>query len=638
MNRLALTRATFFPAFLCLACLVFNHAAFRLGAMPVAWALLLLAVIVVVALTAGDVTPAGGITRPPLGASNVAIGLLLLLPLLLSLLLGLNREFPFSGDPSFHLKQAIYTAFWWLSPVATPPIGMLGRELNVDMVRDLAARPWLLLEARATVLIVGLAVVALCYRKSGPLGLAVAALGLTGWGLAEHAIYLRYPGGWYLLAAPFMAPAYLAGNIELGGRLVNVLAAVLWLFALRPWLIGRWPDVPLLAVGSLLLWQQDALFYFDSVYTEPWALVFAMLAVELLVARGAAGVAVACLLIGVASTIKEPYILALPFVWLVGRPWHAPFADTLRNSGAALAAGFPFIFYYTARRSVDIADLVTDRSAEFTVSNLGQYFHGFFLRLAGDYAGTAAIVAVFALAALAVFAVRPSDRRLVALCSIAAAVFIISFFAFDHISLTWAGYFRFFMYPLPFLAIGLLLFGYAATPRVAFGAGLAALVLLAPSAYTAVAWSAGPASGRNFAEHYDSPIVFPLKAILAQARAEAGLAAGAIVLANQPDLAVKAVPGIPITYAAPGELVCICNEAHPDVLALFVRYANLNAPYRDRPPGPDEIFAPRVERDAVWRAQRAERPLCLAQLRQSCKHVIERTEGGEIVAALGVLK
>jgi hypothetical protein len=606
--------------------------------MSLLWPVLLLAVIAAVAVTIPSVTVGGEERRAPIGVLNAGIGLVLMAPLLASLALGLHREFPFSGDQSFHLKQAIYMAFWWLSPPHSAPVGMLGRELNVDMVQELAAKPWTLLWSRAVILVAGVVAVALCYRRNRMLSLIVAALALTAWGLFEHAIYLRYPGGWYFLAAPFMGPAYLGGNIEMAGRFTNILAVVAWLFVLRPWLIGRWPDLPLLAMGALMLWQKDMLFYLDSAYTEPWGFVFAMLAVENLVTRGAAGVALSCLLVGVAATFKEPFILALPFVWLVGRPWRASFAETVRNSGAALAGGFPFVFYYAARQSVDISELVTNRTTVFTLADLGPYFHGFFLRLLGDYSGPSAVAALAALAAIPVLAVLKPDRRQSIICSAAAGVFIVVFFALDETSLTWAGYFRFFIYSLPFLGVGLLVFGYAASPRVALAAGALALALQAMSAYTAVAWSAGPATGRNFAEHYDAPIVFPLKAIIAQARAEAGLPKNATVLANQPDLSVKPVPGIPVTFGPPGEMYCTCSEAHPDVMALFVRYSNLNAPYRDRAPPAGEIFAPRPERDAVWRQQRAARPNCLAQLRQSCKQVIERVEGGETVAALGVLK
>jgi hypothetical protein len=53
---------------------------------------------------------------------------------------------------------------------------------------------------------------------------------------------------------PFLGPAYLLRNVELACRLPNVLAPLVWLFVLRPWLIGRWPDLRVLAFAVALFW------------------------------------------------------------------------------------------------------------------------------------------------------------------------------------------------------------------------------------------------------------------------------------------------------------------------------------------------------------------------------------------------
>jgi len=52
------------------------------------------------------------------------------------------------------------------------------------------------------------------------------------------------------------------------------------------------------------------------------------------------------------AAIKELPITALPLMWLAGVPWRRNLRDFLSLSGAALAAGFPFILYYVANASV----------------------------------------------------------------------------------------------------------------------------------------------------------------------------------------------------------------------------------------------------------------------------------------------
>src|ERR1039458_5192355 len=134
-------------------------------------------------------------------------------------------------------------AYWWLSPIGSPPVEILGRVLNEGSIREALSSPARLIESRAVIFLFALAVIARCYfwRRTAALILAVVAL--VAWGLFERAVYYRYPGAWYLLATPFIGPAYLAGNIEFAGRLATASAAAAWLFLSRPFLVGRWPDI-----------------------------------------------------------------------------------------------------------------------------------------------------------------------------------------------------------------------------------------------------------------------------------------------------------------------------------------------------------------------------------------------------------
>ena len=90
-------------------------------------------------------------------------------------------------------------------------------------------------------------------------------------------------------------------------RLRTLLLAML-VVALVTWVLFVLPD----PVGALVLWQQQAVYFLDSTYLEAWGVVFALLAVEMLVVRGPESGPLACLMIGLSATIKEPFVLALP--------------------------------------------------------------------------------------------------------------------------------------------------------------------------------------------------------------------------------------------------------------------------------------------------------------------------------------
>jgi hypothetical protein len=436
---------------------------------------------------------------------------------------------------------------------------------------------------------------------------------------------------------PFVVPAFGLGNVELAGRLPNVAAAIAWLFVLRPYLIGRWPDLQILPAAALVLWHKDVLHYFDSAYLEPWPVVLSLLAVEALIVRGREAAPVACLLVGLAAAVKEPFILALPFVWIAGMVPRGSMRDAARISGAGLAAGFPFLAYYAAGRTIDPTDLPR-RPLDLLQSYDGllRYGQEFGHQLAIAFPGASAVLAIGAAVGIPFAIWRSRHKRIPLLCLLGAGMAILLFFALERFSQPWAGYFRFLLPALPFFAAGLIACGHLLPVGTLAVVSLLALALHGHSAFTAVARSAGPATDRNFVEHYDAPISFPLKWLIAEAQRQNLISRDVTLAANQPDDFVRPVPGINVTFGPLGRLDCECGADRPNVMVIFVRYANLAASFADRPPAPDQHYGPPRERDRIWRQNRAVRPQCLARLRQTCRHVIERTEGGEVVGALAV--
>ena len=608
----------------CLGAAVANQGLFRLGAMSSAWTAIFLLTIAALYVLAPqfDALP---INREPLRLQNLAIGALVLAPLIASFVIGWNREFPFSGDTYFHVGQSYRIAFWWLSPVASAVV----KVPTLDDVHHLVSRPLALLTSRLVMLAAVTTVSVLLYRWRRNAALAFATLAFFVWGLSEATIFLRYPDARYLLDLPFLGPAYAVNDLELAGRLSNVTGAIAWLFVLRPWLVGRWPDLRILPLALLLLWQKDLIYYFDSVYLEPWGVIFSLLAAEVLLDKGRDGAPTACLLIGAAATVKEPFILALPFVWLAGEPWRQSWRGVIRLTAAAVAAGMPFMLYVAARKSIDLADIGNNRTVEISVSASGlQHYAGEFARnIVTVFPGTGGLLALAALAASIVLVLR-SQRRLVLACLLGAACLIAALFVVDVVSQRWPGYFRFVMYSLPFLVGGPMYVSQRLQARWALALAGLVLLLQAPSAYSALALAAGAPSDRNFVEWFDSPLVFPLKSLTADARRAGVLTRGAPVMANLVDGTLRPLPGSSIAYGDLGKMYCGCEAEHPNVMALFVRFTNMSR-------GLATEKQPADSRYGVWQATDAQRQACLATLKQSCGHVFTRVEGGELVGALG---
>ncbi len=632
MTRNHLMNGNLAAPFFLLAVVVANQSVFRLGALPLVWTALLVAGVAIVALAAPDVR-LGAARRGRPSRWNMLLGAVIVTPLLVTFALGWNRDFPFSGDHYFHVGQAYRIAYWWMSPPASQTV----RVPTLDDVASLLHHPAGLLLSRTVVLALLVIATALTYRWRRPAALLLATLALTGWGLGEATIFLRYPAGGYFAAMPFLGPAFFLHNVELAGRTANVAAPLVWLFVLRPWLIGRWPDWCVLPFGILLFWQKDVIYYFDTVYLEPWSFTFCLLAVEVLIARGSRGAPLSCLLVGAAAAVKEPAILALPLVWLAGAPWRKSWREVFALSGAGFAAGAAFVLYDVARNSAAAISGEVNRGFQPGLPSgpLMVYAQEFLHRMQAAFAGAGGWLLLAAIVVLFVSIWWLHSRRLQIACLAAAGFRLVLFFLADKNSIGWVGYFRFFMAALPFLAAGVLALGYGLRRNGALVAGAVALVLQAPSAVSAIARAAGPITALNFIENYDAAIFFPMKPLLAEAHKRGWLAPNAVALANAPDPAMRTIPGIPVVYSPPGQLICECSKEHPAVMGLFVRYANLDARFAGAVP-PGTAFGPPGDRERLWRAGLAQRPMCLAELRRTCAHVLERAEGGEPVAVLGL--
>lgn len=600
------------PALAAVLLLAGNHALF--GASAFAWWLWVLwFALIAVAVALGPIAFANGTASRPTWLS-LAVGLALLAPPAAKLALSLDRDFGFGGDTSFHIGVAFRLFAWWLALPGTSP----QRILDASALDALRAAPYLLAFSRAALFAAALALYVACRRRRGAdIALIV---GLLAWGAFESAQEFRYPGLGYLAAAAFAPLGYVLGAPELAFRFGNLAAFAVWLFALRPWLVGRWPDAGAALLGSFVFWTESALLFLDAAYLEPWALVFMLLAVELRAREGVRGAALACLLIGAAGACKEAAIFALPFVWLSAYPWR-------RGSGAAtlaaFAAGLPFLSFVAVNRAIgQVRPIAFDWPDANTLAALGETLS----RLAQGGGGMA--VLGLGLAALGLAFAR---ERIAAFAFAAAAIFQIAFFVLERGSAGYAGTPRFFLPALALMAFGLAAF--AAERRGAWALAAALAAAQAPGVAVDFARALGPPGARSFAEYYDAPFVFPIKS----ATREMGPLAGP-VLVLRPDAAVEAgatmgAQGAALVFADGG--TCACSAERPALMALAPRASGYAAADLFGSTPLDRFFGPSPERIERWRAARASMPSCLAQLRATCERVVVRTEADQLLLVFG---
>jgi hypothetical protein len=530
-----------------------------------------------------------------------------------------NQEFPFLGDHNVHLRFALQSAaFWrvWLVPV------LAGMAIMVFF--------------RGRVLVCAIVLAA-----------AIAA----GAFVPPPTFAVRYPGLLHVLAGPM---ALMPWDHPLNAlRLTNALAITGWLSLLRPLLIRRPLDAPVLAVAALLVLQKDILYYLTSAYLEPWMLVLTLVAIEVLVRDGAEGSWRAVLILGAAAMVKEQAVFLIPFAalpGLVSRPTRAPqsSADPVpsprgggervrvrggsrenpdfplptrqlcaRTLAAGAAALLPFALYYLARRRAHVWRGVGFAAPvdAFTSARLTAFAD----RLWQQFGIALPLLAILA-AALLVLAVR---RGLVYWALAGALLFQIAFFFLDSTAFAWVGYPRFLLLPVALLAASLFL----APPRIALAATVVIFGLNVPGLAALWSESRGSDVHRNFFEHADAPVFFPVEELLRGTNPKQvtvlsnihGVVSG-YGLASLPLAYPKLLPDaqwriLPLDARTLGK--CRCSSRDSATLGLFVFF--------------NDRAGPQIPRQAMQRVAHD----CLAGLRQTCAIVRVSEEEGQLVGALG---
>lgn len=540
--------------------------------------------------------------RPSSATAIVIAGLLCAIHLLHAALTA-REEFGLGGDEGYHLSAT--------------------RAFAIYMTQ---AGPYL---AGAIALFVA------CRYRAPRLAATVAAVALIGSSflLPPAALFGRYPTAFYLLSTPLNV-AFDVARIPYpftANHLINMLSVPAWLFALRPMILGRWPDWRVLPVALLIYFQGPSIVYASGGLLEPWAFVFVLLAMEAVVILEPERQWLAVFLAATATFFKETAILFVPPIWLLAMVEWDGWRPVLRKHAlaAGVAAIAPFVTYYAVRRGLQIVRGY-DVAGSGELWGVGRFWEmGVTAQYQLGIGGSIAVAVATAWCALGWVADRRWREHLVWSLT---AVGLVIFFAADVASMPHTGYGRFLAYPL--LAVCGLVFlttHALAQRRPSHLAALsfALMALLTPYTTQILALDFRPDYERNSLEWSRSLVRLPIRSLSDRLPDMAG--GGAVskirvvsfdldlisLRVAYPDLATRfELQGDPQSPAAPD---CRCRMASEALLAGFewpAHFANTRAAH-----------------DRYQQQQSG----CVAQVRATCAAVaLEQRPDGAIVGVLGV--
>ena len=503
-----------------------------------------------------------------------------------------REEFGFSGDEGYHLSAT--------------------RAFALYLMR---AGPFLV----GTLVVFGvLRVTRFQYAAT----IAMALLLVSSYLLPGSALFGRYPTGFYLLATP-LSVAFEAANIPYpitANHIANVLSVPVWMFVLRPLIIGRWPDWRVLPVALLVYFQAPAFVYLGSALLEPWALVFLLLSVEALAAFGPDERWMAVPLAAAATFFKETAILLLPTVWLLACVEWRGFRPSIRRGGiiVGVASVAPFLIYFTVRRSVEIERgyELAGIASTWTSARVSEWLI--------NVRANVGVGGMLAIAAATIWSARH-------IAWIVTAVVLALFFFADAASIPYTGYGRFLAYSLIALCGAVFASTYRLAERQRAVVALCAMiaVLQLPAVTRMFTLDFQPDYERNSLEWNRSLIRLPVRTLAKQIATTQGgeqvrrirmISFGTALISLRvayPDLAERFdLQGDEQSAATPD---CRCRDNSEAVIAGFewpVHFGNTPAA--------------RAAFDQVSAA-------CVSQIETTClSRTMERHRSGAIVGAMGV--
>jgi hypothetical protein len=502
-----------------------------------------------------------------------------------------REEFGFGGDEGYHLSATRAFALYYLR-----------------------AGP---------ILVAVIAVFAVWRWRRWPYAASVATFGLIAGShfLPASPLFARYPAAFYLLAAPLNVFFDVAAipYPHAANHIVNGLSLPVWLFVLRPLVIGRWPDWQVLPIALLLYFQAPALTFIASTLIEPWSLVFLLLAVEVLVVYPPDERWLAVMLAALASWFKETAILLLPSFWLLACvDWKRPLPSLRRHAIAVgVAASLPFVMYYLVRLDADIhrTVMVATASEVWSAARIREWVTNVIAQLG--------ITAAMGIAVLYLATMRHVVWAL-------TAAGMVLFFFVDALGIPYTGYGRYQAFTLIAICGAVIATTHRLTDRrmlIAIPLFIA-LVQGVPFA-RAFALDFRPDYERNSLEWNGSLVRLPIRALadrIPEARDAAqvhrirvisfGIELISVPVAY-PDLAARYA--LTLDQQAGSSIDCRCRETAEAVLAGFewpVHFGNT--------PEKRSLF------ERVTAA-------CVEQINTTCAStILERHSSGAVVGALGV--
>ena len=255
-------------------------------------------------------------------------------------------DFNWGGDHrDFVLASLVNNEFW---------ISSIGSERDTLENLNIKNIFFSFYKIRIFLLIILLGLTVFLYKKDyGNLANILLLIVFYFWSSIDIINIEKDPRGSFFISLPFNSLFYfLKLSLMDAIRFTNFFSIIFWLLILRPIVIGEYPNLKILPFALVIYWSPQMIYIINGGFTEPWSIIFLLLAIELVIKKKHDFTPQAIILLGIGTCFKSPIAFLIPCFFLYGKPWIGDNQRRLMHLLTLFSSILP-IYFFTKLRDLN---------------------------------------------------------------------------------------------------------------------------------------------------------------------------------------------------------------------------------------------------------------------------------------------
>ena len=417
-------------------------------------------------------------------------------------------------------------------------------------------------------------------------------------------------------------------------RFTNFFSIIFWLLILRPIIIGEFPNLKILPFALAIYWNPQMIYIANGSFTEPWSIIFLLLAIEILIKKNYNWTPQAIILLSIGACFKSPIALLIPCFFVYGKPWIKDNQRRLIHCFTLLSSILP-IYLFTKAREFNSWNLQPINFNNYGFSHLDSSY----LDLAYINLENYKYILIIFLICVFIFFKNFLRNKWESTFFLLTSIFIFSIYFFNGLGqiVQHAMYFRYFMWAYIMLFSFILINSTNIQKKY-----LLFMVFIIGFTYSFelikfLKINKNNLYELNFVSFDTDPIFLGLDPLIKENKKILNKNKINEVYVSRSTRIIYRIPqylyrDIKISTTAPSEIVCECSKEKPAIINFFPKLRRLLLNYRigmsSSPEGYNELYGHNLE---------SSKNKCLEKLNKTCSIVkLLKEDDGKIIATLGI--